>query len=152
MTAVPDILSALQQLILGIHLLDGAGGVIAQEVLGHHHVAWLSHGEVRLGGNDEAERLEFRSGEQLGMIAFKDDFAQIGGAAFGRDGPQYIRHVFRPELAGGGHMVEPGIDFRGTHLAIDAGFASGRGHHFGTAKIDVRGSGAMVIVDGLGGS
>ena len=34
------------------------------------------------------------------MVTLEDDLPQIGGAAFGRDAPQYISHVFRAELAG----------------------------------------------------
>ncbi len=55
--AVEDILPALQQLVLGVDLLDRAGGLFVDEVLGHHDIARLSDGEVRFRGDDQPEAL-----------------------------------------------------------------------------------------------
>ena len=102
LTAVPHVLAALQQFEFRIHLLNGARRVIAYEVFSHHDVAGLSYGEVRLGSDDQAKRLKIGGREQLGMVALEHHFPKIGRPAFGRDAPQYIGHVLRPELAGWG--------------------------------------------------
>ena len=98
------------------------------------------------------KRLQVGGGEQLGMIALEDDFPEILGAAFGRDAPKHIGHVFRAVLRGRRHMVEARFDLGGAHLAFDLGLAARGRHQFGAAEIDVGGAGAMVVIDGFGGS
>ena len=109
--AIEHVLTAFQQVVVRIHLLDGSAGVVADEILRDYHVARLRHGEVRLRGHDQAERLQIGSGEQLGMVAFENDFAQIDSATFRRDAPHHVAHVFRTVLRGGRHMVQGSFRF-----------------------------------------
>ena len=152
LAAVHDVLAALQQFELGVDLLDGAGGVVAHEVLGYDDVAGLGHGEVGLGGDDQAEGLQVGGGQKLGVVAVERQFAEINGAPFGSDAPQHEGHVFGAELVGRRHVVQVSLDLSGPHLALDFGFAFGGRHEFGAAEIDVGGTGSMVVIDGLGGA
>ena len=148
---VQNVLTALQQFVFGVDLLDRAAGIVADEVFRHHDIAGLRHGEIRFGGYDEPERLQIRSGEQFGMVALQDHLAEIIRPALRSDTPQYVCHVFRSELAGRRHMVQGSLDLGGSHLARHTGFPPRGGHQFGAAKIDMGGAGTMVIIDGLGG-
>ena len=59
-------------MVLCIYLFDGPGGIVPDEILGHNHVARLRHREIRLGGYDQAETLQVRSREEIGMIALQE--------------------------------------------------------------------------------
>lgn len=61
--SVQNILAALEQLVLRIHLFDRSRSVIPDEILGNHFIARLRHGEVGLNGHNQSEALQVRGGE-----------------------------------------------------------------------------------------
>jgi hypothetical protein len=70
-------LSALQQLVFGVYLLDRSSGVITDEILSHHHITRLCGRKVRLRSDDRAEALQIGGGEQIGMVALQHDLARF---------------------------------------------------------------------------
>ena len=144
---IEDVLTALEEFVFGVHVLDGAGGIVTDEIFHDHDVARLGDGEIRLGGDDQAEDLERGGGEEAAVIAVEGKLTEILGAALGGDGPQDISKIFGAELVGRGDMVDVDVDFGGAHLAFYAGFAASGRQQFGAAEVDLGGAAAMVIVD-----
>ena len=56
---------------------------------------------VGFGGDDQAEHLQLGGDVQLALRSVQKDLAQVGRAAFGRDGPQHICQVFGPFFVAG---------------------------------------------------
>src|SRR6516225_5672814 len=86
------------------------------------------------------------------MVALQHEFAEICGAPFRRDGPQYIRHILWSELAGRCHMIEMAFNFSRPQAAIHARGATRGGHERGPVEVNMSDAGAVVIVDGFRGA
>ena len=66
-----NILAALEKLIFRLDGLNCSGGAIRYDILHYHHVAWLRHGEVRLGRHDQAKRLQVGSHFDMAVLAIQ---------------------------------------------------------------------------------
>ena len=121
------VLAALQQFELGIDFFDGAGSVFPYEIFHHYHIAGLCHGEIRFGGDDQAERLQLGRGVELAIGSVQENLADIGGAAFGGNRPHYISQILGTVAGGGLELLHTGVDFDHALLAFHAGLASGFG-------------------------
>src|SRR5579885_3614674 len=66
----------------------------------HDHVARLRNGVIRLGGDNHAEGLHRGVGLDFGFAIFQDDFAEVFGAAFGRNSPKDVGEVLQAEFGG----------------------------------------------------
>ena len=149
---VQRILAPLQQFKLRIELFDCAGGIFADEVLHHHNVARLSDGEIRLRRDNQAEGLQFRGGVQLALAATQQHFSHVGGTTLGGDGPHHIGKILGAKLSGRIELLHFRVDLDYALLALNPGLANRLRHQGRTAKADVGGAGAVIVVDCLCGA
>ena len=104
-----------------------AGGlVLLDDVLQDDDVAGLGDGEVGLGGDDHAEGLQCGGDADIVLGAGGKNFAEVLGAAVGRDGPQDVGEVLLAEAVGGGEAGELCFDGDAAALTGDLGFALAR--------------------------
>ena len=80
------------------------------DVLHHDDVARLRDGEIGLGGDDQAERLQLRRHLHLGVVIVHLDLAEVGRASFGRDRPEHVGEVLAPETRRRLELVEARVD------------------------------------------
>ena len=147
---VQGVLTALQQGVLGVDVFHLALGALAGDILHHHHVAGLAHGEIGLGGHHQAEGLQRVDGLELTLAVLEDDLPEVGGPAFGGDAPQHIGQVLAAEGGGRGHVLELGGDAGASGFALDLGHACRPGQQDGALEVDLGGGLQLAIVDGLG--
>ena len=126
-------------------------GVRAHHVFHHDQVAGLRDRIVRLGGDHQPEHLQFGGYVQLALGSVQEDLAQVGRAAFRRDGPQHISEVFGAVLRGRLQVIEFHFDFDVALLALDFGLAASAREELGAAEVDLRRAAAVLVVDCLRG-
>ena len=120
---------SLQQLVFRVHFFDGSDGVFPDEILHHHHVARLCDGEVWLGGDDQSEGLQLGGSIQFRFAAvIQEHFADVGRAAFRRDGPHDVRQILMAELRGWPQLLHLRVDFDDALLALHLRLAASFGH------------------------
>jgi hypothetical protein len=146
------VLPALEQIELGVNLLDAADGVGPHDVLDHHDVARPRDREIRLGGHDEREGLQLLGDIHLALLAAQQHLAQIVGAALGGDGPQHVGEEFGAETGRRLELIELRLDADGAALALDSGLATSLREQHRAPETDFRGPAQVTIIDGLGGA
>ena len=94
LVASGNIAAPLQQFIRCVYGFGTSLGVGGYDVLQNHDVTWLPHSVVWLCGNNQRERLKVGGCSQLAaIIVANQHFAQVHGAALGRDRPQNISQI-----------------------------------------------------------
>ena len=144
---VHQIRTALQELVLRLHGLDLASGVVADHVFHDHDVAGLGHGEVGLGRHDQCERLQLGRHLDARVVIVDLHFAEIRCASFRRDRPEHVGEVFVAELPGGFHLVEARVDLDVALFAGDLRETSRLRQERSADQIDSRLTAARPIVD-----
>jgi hypothetical protein len=142
--------SARQQLVLRVHHLDVADGVLADLVFHDDDVARLADCRVRLGGDNHAERLEVGGDAETGVVAgVGHQLAEVLGVAFGCDGPEDIREILGTEAGRGLEAVELGRDLDAASFGFDGGLALGVWEQDGALEIDAGRQPPVLVVDRL---
>ncbi len=133
-----------------MHRFGSPFGVLADNVFEHDHVAGLAHRIIRFRGDDQREGLKIGGYVHLAaVVVAHQDFSQIYGPAFGRDGPQDVGQIFVAECGGPFQVAKFHFDFDVALLAFHLGLAVGLRHQVGAGKIHLGGPAAMLVVDGL---
>ena len=114
-----NVAAALHQFVLCVHCLGGSLGVFANHVLEHDHIAGLANGVVRLRSDDQSERLKIRGDIQFAAMVVADQhFAEVHGAAFGRDCPEDVGQILVAESRGLLQIAKFRFDFDVALLAF----------------------------------
>ena len=123
-----NIAAAFHEFILRVHCFGGSLGVLANHVFKHHDIAGLPHRIIRFRGDDQSESLKVGGDVELAaMVVAHQYFAQVHGAAFGRNRPQDVGQIFIAERRGLLQIAEFHFDFDVALLAFYFGLAVGWG-------------------------
>jgi len=80
------------------------------------------------------------------VVSADQHFAQIYGAAFGRNRPQYVGQIFVAECRRLLQIAKLRFDRNGSALTVDLGYAIRRRHQSGAREIQFRRSAAVLVV------
>ena len=103
----------------GLDDFDASLRVVPNTVFKDHNVAGLGDREVRLGGDDHAERLQFGGDVNTRLVVLDLNFTEIGRTPFRRDGPENVGEIFGAELRRWRQPIELRVDVDIAFLPLD---------------------------------
>ena len=135
-----------------VDLFDFAHGVAANHVFHYDQITGPGDGVVGLCRHNKPKDLQLRSYIELALCTIEKDLAQIGCSPLWSNRPKYIRQVLGPVHVCGLQIVEFHLDLDVALFALHFGLAPRPRQEFGAAKIDLRRTATVLVINCLRGS